>query len=148
MGDRAKPRTIESLEVKKAEIEWAVEAYGRKYRQAQTDLAHITAALALFEASGDRKATAAYANFAHIWKPRELLGLCLGFLESEGPLSTRELAARAIKASGMDTLDGVLAKVVANKVVYVMRAQEKRRAIRRVAMRADVCVWGLQPSQN
>jgi hypothetical protein len=53
-----------------------------------------------------------------------LLGLCIGFLESEGQLSTRELAARVIKASHMDTLDEVLAKVVANKIVYVMRAQE------------------------
>ncbi len=142
-GDVAKPRTIESLQVKKAEIEWAVEAYGRKYRQAQTDLAHITAALALFEATGDRKATTAYANFARIWKPRELMGLCVGFLESEGPLSTRELAARAIKASDMDTLDEVLAKVVANKIVYVMRAQEKRRVIQRGGLRDGACIWAL-----
>ena len=142
-GDVAKPRTIESLQVKKAEIEWAVEAYGRKYRQAQTDLAHITAALALFEASGDRKATTAYANFARIWKPRELQGLCMGFLESEGPLSTHELAARAIKASGMDTLDEVLAKVVANKIVYIMRTQEKRRAIGRAGIKDGACIWAL-----
>jgi hypothetical protein len=140
----AKPRTIESLQVKKAEIEWAVEAYGRRYRQAQTDLAHINGALALFEASGDRKAATAYANFTAIWKPRELMGLCVGFLESQGRLSTRELAARAIEASGMDTTDAVLAKVVANKIVYIMRAQEKRGKVKRTgARRNTACVWGL-----
>lgn len=139
----AKSRTVESLQTKKAEIEWAVEAYGKKYHQAQTDLAHITAALALFEASGDRKAATAYANFARIWKPRELQALCMGFLASEGPLSTREIVAKAIKSSGMDTSDAVLAKVVAGKVVYVMRGQEKRGNVRRAGMRADVCIWAI-----
>ena len=143
----AKPRTIESLQVKKAEIEWAVEAYGRKYRQAQTDLTHINGALALFEASGDRKAATAYANFTNIWKPRELMVLCVGFLDSQGPLSTRELAARAIEASGMDTEDAVLAKVVANKIVYIMRAQEKRLKVKRTgARRNTACVWALTAS--
>jgi hypothetical protein len=49
--------------------------------------------------------------------------------------------ARAIKASGMDTLDEVLAKVVANKIVYVMRAQEKRRTIQRAGIRDGACIW-------
>jgi len=136
-----KSRTVESLQVKKAEIEWAVKAYGEKLHQAQADLAHVTAALAIFAATGDRKATTAYANFNGIWKPRELLALCTGFLESEGQLSTRELAQRVLTASGMDTRDKVLAKVVANKLVYVLRAQEKRGKIGRAGMRADVCVW-------
>jgi alpha-D-ribose 1-methylphosphonate 5-triphosphate synthase subunit PhnI len=48
-------------------------------------------------------------------KSRELLGLCVGFLETEGPLSTRELAALAIKASDMDTQDDMLAKIMTNK---------------------------------
>src|SRR5579859_6529814 len=129
-----KSRTVESLQVKKAEIEWAVKAYGEKLHQAQADLAHVTAALAIFAATGDRKATTAYANFNGIWKPRELLALCTGFLESEGQLSTRELAQRVLTASGMDTRDKVLAKVVANKLVYVLRAQEKRGKIGRAGM--------------
>ena len=132
-----KSRTVESLQVKRAEIEWAVTAYQAKLDQARKDLAHVTAALAIFEATGDRKAMLAYANFNGIWKPRELLGLCLGFLELEGPLSTRDLAQRVLTASGMDAQDKVLAKTVANKLVYVLRAQEKRRA----GMRADVCIW-------
>jgi hypothetical protein len=139
-----KSRTVESLQVKRAEIEWAVKAYEAKLDQSRKDLAHVTAALAIFEATGDRKAMLAYANFTGIWKPRELWGLCLRFLESEGPLSTRELTALAIKASDMDTLDEVLAKIVANKIVYIMRAQEKRRAIRRAGMRDGACIWALQ----
>jgi hypothetical protein len=38
----------------------------------------------------------------------EMMILCLGFLESEGPLSTRRLAYRAMKASGVDAGDKVL----------------------------------------
>jgi hypothetical protein len=67
--------------------------------------------------------------------------LCTGFLESEGPLSTRELAQRVLTHSGMDTRDKVLAQTVANKLIYVMRAQEKRGKIGRAGMRADVCIW-------
>jgi len=142
-----KSRTVESLQVKRDEIAWAVKAYEAKLDQARKDLVHVTGALAIFEATGDRKAATAYANFTGIWKPRELLGLCLRFLESEGPLSTRELAARAIKTSGMDTLDEVLAKIVANKIVYIMRAQEKRRAIRRAGVRDGACIWALVGGQ-
>ena len=136
-----KSRTVESLQVKKAEIEWALAAYQAKADQAHKDLAHVTAALAIFEATGDRKAMLAYANFNGIWKPRELMGLCMGFLESEGPLSTRDLAQRVLTASGMDTADKVLAQTVTHKIVYLMRAQEKRGKVRRAGMRADVCIW-------
>jgi hypothetical protein len=138
-----KSRTVESLQAKRAEIEWAVQAYGERLHQAKTDLAHVSAALAIFEATGDRKATLAYANFNRIWKPRELTALCLGFLESEGKLSTRELAQRVLTASGMDTTDKVLAKTVANKLIYVLRVQDKKRAIIRAGMRGDVCVWAM-----
>ncbi|HMH64608.1 MAG TPA: hypothetical protein VK515_03410 [Rhizomicrobium sp.] len=136
-----KSRTVESLQVKKAEIEWAVKAYSEKLHQAQADLSHVTAALAIFEATGDRKATTAYANFNGIWKPRELMVLCTGFLQSEGPLSTRELAQRVLVHSGMDTRDRVLVQTVTNKLIYVMRAQEKRGKVRRAGKRADVCIW-------
>jgi len=139
----AKSRTVESLEVKRAQIAEVVAAYEAKLAQAKTDLAHITAAIAIFEATGDRKAATAYVNFARIWKQRELLTLCLSFLESDGPLSTRELAVRAVKASNMDAADTMLTKTVTNKVVYVMRAQEKRRAVQRAGMKDGVCLWAI-----
>lgn len=139
----ARSRTVETLRLKKAEIEWAVEAYGKKYRKAQADLAHLTAAISIFDATGDRKTAAAYANFHSLWKPGQLLGLCRSFLEEEGPLSTRELAARAIKASDMDPLDQVLATIVANKIVYIMRAQEKRRVVIRPGVREGAALWEL-----
>lgn len=137
----AKSRTVESLQTKQAEIEWAVKAYGDRLRQAEAALAHVTAALAIFESTGDRKATLAYANFNAIWKPGELMALCVGFLGSAGPLSTRELAQRVLIHSGMDAHDKVLAQTVTNKLVYVMRAQEKRGKVKRAGMRADVVVW-------
>lgn len=72
----SKSRTVESLEVKRAQIAEAIAAFDTKLTQARKDLAHITVAIAIFESAGDRKA-----------------------------------------------------------------AQEKRGQIRRVGMRADVCVW-------
>jgi hypothetical protein len=40
----------------------------------------------------------------------------------------------------MDTLDQVLAKIVANKIAYIMRAQEKRRAICRAGIKAGASI--------
>jgi len=136
-----KSRTVESLEVKRAQIAAAVAAYEAKLAQARKDLAHLTAAIAIFESGGDRKAMTAYVNFSRLWKPRELLGHCMALLESEGPLSTRELASKVIVRCQMDTQDTVLAQTVANKIVYVMRAQEKRRAIRRAGIKDGACIW-------
>jgi hypothetical protein len=73
-----KSRTVESLQVKRDQIAEAVAAYEAKLTQARTDLAHITAAIAIFEASGDRKAAMAYANFTRIWKVPRIAGPVCG----------------------------------------------------------------------
>jgi hypothetical protein len=137
----AKPRTIESLQVKKAEVEWAVKAYEAKLNQSRKDLDHLNAALAIFEASGDRKAMTAYVNYRALWKHGELFNLCMRVLESEGPLSTREMTLRILRSEGMDTADEVLIQTVVQKITHIMRRKERLGAIVRAGMRADVCVW-------
>jgi hypothetical protein len=68
--------------------------------------------------------------------------LCKGFIEAEGPLSTPQLAQRAMKASGLDAGDKVLAKAITLRIVHAMRGQEKRHKMRRVEKLRNVCVWG------
>jgi hypothetical protein len=51
----------------------------------------------------------------------EMMRLCLGFLEFEAPLSTRQFSERAMKASGQHAGDKVLGKAVAHKIVNSMR---------------------------
>ena len=67
--------------------------------------------------------------------------LCRSFLESEGPLSTPQLAIRAMKASGLDTGDKVLAKAVTMRIVYAMRAQHKRGKIGDAGKKMGARVW-------
>lgn len=137
----AEIRTVTTLRSKQAEIQRAIVGYEQRLAQARADLAHVTAAIAIFEASGDREAMGAYVDIHRIWKRGELMRLCKSFLESEGPLSTRVLADKAMRASGLDPSDRVLGKTVAYKIVQAMRAQHLRGTIRRVEKRCGVCVW-------
>jgi hypothetical protein len=43
----------------------------------------------------------------------------------------------------MDTTDTVLSKIVANKIVYIMRAQEKRCAVQRAGVKDGASIWAL-----
>lgn len=140
----AEIRTVTTLRSKRVEIEAAIVNYEARLTQARADLAHITAAIAIFEASGDHKAMQAYVDIHRLWKRGELMNLCKGFLESEGPLSTRDLAQRAMKASGLDATDKVLAKSVGFRIVQAMRAQHLRGRILDAGRIRGMRVWGLK----
>jgi hypothetical protein len=139
----AEIRTVTTLRTKRAEIETAIVNYEARLKQARADLAHITAAIAIFEASGDREAMGAYVDIHRIWKRGDLMRLCRGFLESEGPLSTRQLAERAMTASGLDAGDKVMAKAVAHKIVYAMRAQHLRGKVHDAGRAKGARVWAV-----
>jgi hypothetical protein len=141
----AEIRTVTTLRNKRAEIETAIGNYETRLKQARADLAHITAAIAIFEASGDREAMTAYVDIHRIWKRGELMRLCRGFLEAEGPLSTRQLAERAMTASGLDASDKVLGKAVAHKIVYAMRAQHLRGKVDDGGRVRGARIWALKP---
>ena len=139
----AEIRTVTTLRTKRAEIETAIGNYEARLKQARADLAHITAAIAIFEATGDRDAMGAYVDIHRIWKRGEVISLCKGFLESEGPLSTVQLAQRAMAASGLDANDKVLAKTVSYKIVQAMRAQHIRGKVFDAGRAKGARVWSL-----
>lgn len=136
-------RTVTTLRTKRVEIEKSIVGYEARIKQARADLAHITAAIAIFEASGDPADMQAYVDIHRIWKRGELIRLCKGFLESEGPLNTRQLTERAMKATGLEAGDKVLAKTVALKIVQAMRQQHMRGKIGDAGKHRGARIWAL-----
>ena len=139
----AEIRTVTTLTYKREEIERAIVGYEQKLEQARADLAHITAAIKIFEATDDPKAMRVYVDTHRIRKRGELMRLCKGFLESEGPLSTRALAERAMKAAGLDVGDAVLRKAVAFKIVQAMCLQRLPGTMRDAGRSHGARVWSL-----
>ena len=111
----AEIRTVTTLRSKRDEIESAIARYEARLAQARSDLAHINAAIMIFEASGDEKTLAAYADLHRLFKYGEKTALCKAALAS-GPMNTREIAAYVINAKGLDAGDKVLAKAVAKRL--------------------------------
>ena len=138
-------RTVTTLRSKKAEIERAILGYETRIKQARADLAHVTAAIAIFEASGDPLDMQAYVDVHRLWKRGELIRVCKGFLQAEGPLNTRQLAERAMKALGFETADKVLAKTIAFKIVQAMRQQHIRGMVFDAGKFKGARVWTLTP---
>jgi len=97
-------------------------------RQARADLAHITAAIRIFEASGDPKEMSRYVDTYRMFKRGEPIDLCKELLAS-GPKSTCEMALYLMAAKGLDTGDKVLAKALAAQLIHCLRMQAQRGRI-------------------
>jgi hypothetical protein len=67
----AEIRTVTTLRYKRAEIEKSVSDYEKPLEQAHSDLAHINAAISIFEASGDPKGFPAYVDIHRLFKRGE-----------------------------------------------------------------------------
>ena len=72
----AEIRTVTTLRCKRAEIIASIVNYEKKLAQARADLAHITAAIAIFEASGDREEIPPYVDFHRCLKRGEAMTIC------------------------------------------------------------------------
>jgi hypothetical protein len=142
----AEIRTVTTLTHKREEIERAIVAYERRLAQARADLSHVIAAISIFAATGDHADVRAYVDLHRIWKRGELMRLCKGWLAAEGPLDTRQLADRAMKAAGLDAGDKVLSRSVAYKIVMAMRQQHLRGTIADAGKRHTARVWALPHS--
>src|SRR5258707_15800874 len=92
------PIVILALRRKRDRIEGAIANYKRKIKDAQADLAHVTASLRLFEPSGAPSEFPAYIDLNRILRRGETTRLCMSALTSEGPLDTRQLAQRVMAA--------------------------------------------------
>ena len=140
----AEIRTVTTLRRKAEEIRSTILGYEQRLGQARADLSHVTAAIAIFEASGDPADMQAYVDIHRIWPRGELIRLCKGFLEAEGPLTTKQLAERAMKATGLDQGDKVLAKAVCLRIVHAMRAQFKRGKVEDAGRVKGNRIWALK----
>jgi hypothetical protein len=119
-------RTVTTLSGKRAEIEATITRYEALLKQARADLAHIAAAIAIFEASGEPGQMRPYVDVARLWKRGELVRACKEFLAADGPLSTRQLAERAMERFGLDRSDRVFIRSVSLKITHAMRQEHKR----------------------
>lgn len=139
----AEIRTVTTLQTKRHKIEAAIANYEKKLAQARADLSHVTAVIAMFEATGDAADAAPYIDLHRMFKRGEVINICKAALAKEGQLDTRELARRVMEAKGLDTGDRVLARTLALRIVQALRQQEKRGKVRGVGKRAGVRVWAL-----
>jgi hypothetical protein len=111
----AEIRTVTTLRSKRAEIIAAIANYEKKLAQARADLAQITAAIAIFEASGEIEGTPPYVDIHRCFKRGEAMTLCKEALAAHGPLNTRQLALKVMGAKGLDVGDKVLLARLENR---------------------------------
>jgi hypothetical protein len=133
----AEIRTVTTLRRKRDEIITVIKLYERQLEQARADLAHVSAAMRIFDAGEDVKP---YVDIHRIFKRAEKIELCREALAS-GPMTTKELALSLMRKKGLDTGDKVLAKAVANNLIHSLRMQAMRGRVIMDGKRKGVCVW-------
>jgi hypothetical protein len=135
------PIVILALRRKRDRIEGAIANYERLLREAQHDLAHVNAALRLFEATGEAGDLPPYVDLNRVLRRGETTKICMDALAKEGPLDTRQLALRVIRAKGLSENDKVLAQTVALRVVQTLRMRARRGKVENITKTKGVCVW-------
>lgn len=135
-------RTVTTLRRKRKEIAGSIQLYERQIAQARADLAHVEAAIRIFEVSGSRKDMAKYHDTHRLFGRREKVEICKAAL-AKGPLDTRQLAAICMTTKGLDPKDKVLAKSVGQSLVHALRMQALRGKIITRGKRVGVSVWEL-----
>ena len=118
----AEIRTVTTLRRKRDEIRRTIREYERKLDQARADLAHIAAAISIFEAKGQNTELPAYADIQRLFRYAEGIKLAKAALAS-GPKTTRELAAYIAHAKGLDARDAIMRKVIYRKIIHMLRGR-------------------------
>lgn len=131
------------LTKKRDKIRDIIAMYEAKLNQAQADLAHVNAALRLFAATGEPEDFPPYVDLNRVFRRGETTQFCLKTLREEGPLDTRQLTVRLMKAKGLDAGDKVLCQTIALRVVQTLRMRARRKLIDGSERRKGVCVWRL-----
>ena len=138
-------RTVTTLRRKRDEISASIRLYEKQLSQARNDLAHITAVLRIFDASGSPKDMGRYVDHYRLFRRGEAWTICAAAL-AKGPQDTRQLALELMKAKGMDLGDSVLAKAIGHRLIHSLRMQEQRGRVRREGKRKGVSIWRLPPT--
>src|ERR1700753_2910216 len=105
MGD---PIAVLALRRRRDQISGVIGEYERKIKEAQHDLVHVVASVRLFELTGDPSEFPPYIDLNRLLKRGETTKLCLAALVAEGPLDTRGLTQRVMRAKGLNPDDKVL----------------------------------------
>jgi hypothetical protein len=141
----AEPLSVTMLRTKRDRIRDVIAAYERKLRLARKDLAHVNATLRLFAATGEPEDFPPYIDLTRVFKRGETTAICLAAIKREGPLDTRELAIRVMRAKGLDVRDRVLVQSVGLRIVQTLRVKARRGGILDGSeRRKGVCVWRLR----
>lgn len=138
--------TINALRKKRNEIRGSILAYQKRLKQAQADLAHVSAAISIFEGSGEASADKPYVDVHRIFEHGEMIALAKQALV-QGPMDTREIAFAVMKAKGLNAGDKVLAKAVCYRLIHALRMQCHRGKIADGGKRRGVRVWALPESK-
>jgi hypothetical protein len=139
----AEIRTVTTLRRKQHQIKAAIADYEKRLQQARADLAHINAAITIFEASGDTNTLASYVDLQRLFKSGEMAALCKAAL-ADGPKNTREIAAYIVEAKCLDAGDNVLAKAVNRRLNYTLRVQARDGALVVTGRYKDAYIWRLK----
>jgi hypothetical protein len=139
-------RTVTTLRRKRDEISASIRLYERQLAQARADLAAVTAAIRIFEASGAPRDFGRYVDHYRLFKRGEPWAICSAAL-AKGPRTTKELAVAMMAAKGMNVGDTVLAKAIGGRLIHSLRMQEQRGQVLRDGKRHGVSVWKL-PENN
>jgi len=135
------PLVIQMLKQKRAEISGVIAAYQARIAQARHDLAHINAAIRLFE--GGEQERSQYIVSHGFFKKGEITDICVRHLKTDGELDTRQLAERVMCERRLDVSDTPLRNSVVFKVVQSLRHAERRRIVTMVEKRKGICVWAV-----
>lgn len=139
----AETHRVYALRKKQDEIRGAICKYESLLKRAQQDLAHINAALYLFEAAGKPKDFPAYVDLSRVYQRGETTRYCLEALKTEGSLDTRELTLRVMRVKGLDETDAVLRNGVAFRVIHALSRQAVRGVIVKEGKKNRAFVWRL-----
>jgi len=137
----ADPQILTTLRRKRDEIESAIASYEARIAAAKRDLTAVNATLHLFELNGEPQQFPLYVDIGRLWKRGEVVQVCRAALALEGPLDTRELALRVIRAKGLDQTDPEMRKAVAFRIVQALLIAKRRGTIASDGKRKGVRVW-------
>jgi hypothetical protein len=135
-------RTVTTLRSKREEIQASIKLYEDRIKQARADLAHVTAYIKIFEASGDPEDMPRYVDVYRLFARGEQITLCKEALAT-GQKSTRDLALHVMEAKGLDVGDKVMAKAVAAQLIHSLRMQANRGKILRAGKKGTALLWRL-----
>jgi len=132
---------ISQLKERASKLRAAIDAYEDKVKEAQRDLAHLNAAIRLFEIGDMPLQFPVHMDSRQLFKPRQLGQLAMQGLERNGAMTTRELAIYVITERGLDATDKVLRQSVGYRLVQSLTRQWKRGKLGSEGVRGGVRVW-------